>query len=627
MSVKQHSQFSLLAKRRFGFFYITQLLGAFNDNVFKNALVIMITYQLSQQAGDINTLVNLSAALFILPFFLFSGTAGQLADKFEKSSLMRKIKFAEIVIMLVAAVGFYFQHINMLLAVLFLMGTQSAIFGPVKYGILPQHLHKDELVGGNALVETGTFLAILLGIITGGSLIADHEAGRFWVSALLLLVALAGYLSSRGIPVAEAADSKLSINWNPLTETWRSFAHVKTNRTVFLSILGISWFWFLGATYLTQLPNYTQTILGGDETVVTLLLAAFSIGIGIGSLLCERLSGHKVELGLVPLGSIGLSIFGVEVYFLAQQEFIGELMGLDLFLQQTNSWSVVVNFILLGLSGGLYIVPLYALVLDRSDPERRSRTIAANNILNALFMVLSALLAVVLLKNGLNIPELFLVLVILNVLVAVYIYTLVPEFLMRFLVWLLIHSIYRVKKDGMENIPDEGPAILVCNHVSFVDALIIAGSIRRPVRFVMYYKIFNIPLLSFIFKTAKAIPIAGARENRQMLDDAFEEISTALEQGDLVCVFPEGKITADGELNTFKPGVLNMLERNPVPVIPMALSGLWGSLFSRKDKTLLARRPRKFWANIFLDISSPVVSSDVKLAELEVSVKEMKRMN
>lgn len=626
MSVKQHSQFSLLAKRRFGFFYVTQLLGAFNDNVFKNALIIMITFQLSQQGSDVNTLVNLSAGLFILPFFLFSGTAGQLADKFEKSALMRKIKLAEIFIMITAAVGFYIQQINLLLAVLFMMGTQSAIFGPVKYGILPQHLRKDELVGGNALVEAGTFLAILLGIITGGSLIADHENGRYWVSVSIIAVAVMGYLSSRGIPHAKAADDTLKVNWNPLTETWRSFSHVKKNRIVFLSVLGISWFWFLGATYLTQLPNYTQTILGGDETVVTFILAAFSVGIGAGSLLCERLSGHKVEIGLVPLGSIGLSIFGAAVYFLANQPFNGELMGLSLFFQQSYAWPVVINFLLIGMSGGLYIVPLYALVLERSDPQRRSRTIAANNILNALFMVLSALLAIVLLTNGVSIPELFLVLVTLNVLVAIYIYTLVPEFVMRFLVWLLIHSIYRVKKDGLDNIPDEGPAILICNHVSFVDALIIAGSVKRPVRFVMYYKIFNIPLLRFIFKTAKAIPIAGARENSSMLDAAYEEINDALSQGDLICVFPEGKITADGEMNSFKPGIIKILKNNAVPVIPMALSGLWGSLFSRKDKTLLSRRPRKFWAKIFLD-ASPSLPDDASLTDMKITVEDMKRMN
>lgn len=626
MSVKQHSQFSLLAKRRFGFFYVTQLLGAFNDNVFKNALIIMIAFQLSKQDGDVNTLVNLSAGLFILPFFLFSGTAGQIADKFEKSSLMRKIKLAEICIMITAAVGFYIQEINLLLAVLFMMGTQSAMFGPVKYGILPQHLHKDELVGGNALVGAGTFLAILLGIITGGSLIADHVNGRYWVSIAVVSVAFMGYLSSRGIPIAKAADSNLKINWNPLTETWRSFSHVKKNRVVFLSVLGISWFWFLGATYLTQLPNYTQTVLGGDETVVTFILAAFSVGIGAGSLLCERLSGHKVEVGLVPLGSIGLSVFGMSVYFLVQQEYSGELMGLSVFFEKTYAWPVVINFLLIGLSGGLYIVPLYALVLERSDPERRSRTIAANNILNALFMVLSALLAIVLLTNGITIPELFLILVLLNVLVAIYIYTLVPEFLMRFLVWFLIHTIYRVKKDGLENIPDEGPAILVCNHVSFVDALIIAGSLRRPVRFVMYHKIFNIPILRFIFKTAKAIPIAGAREDNVMLESAYQEINNALSQGDLVCVFPEGKITADGEMNNFKPGVLKMIEHNSVPVVPMALSGLWGSLFSRKDKNLLLRRPRKFLAKIFFDVATPLPLG-TSLADMKTVVDKMKRMN
>jgi len=618
------SQFSLLIQRRFGFYYLTQFFGAFNDNVFKNALIIMIAFQAVDQGLNVNTLVNLSAGLFILPFFLFSATAGQLADKYEKSRLMRKIKVFEVLIMLFAALGFYLQDINLLIGLLFLMGLQSTIFGPVKYGILPQHLKTEELVGGNALVEAGTFLAILIGIIVGGTLIADENNGHYLVSLVLVVTAVAGYLASRGIPLASAADVGLKINWNPITETWRNFRFTKQNRVVFLSILGISWFWFLGATYLTQLPNYTKVELGASEQVVTFMLALFSVGIGIGSLLCERLSGHKVEIGLVPLGSIGLSIFGIDLYFAGLESHAVELMGIKSFLQQAGAFRLSFDFLMIGVFGGFYIVPLYALILIRSEPTHRSRIIASNNILNALFMVLSAAMAIVVLNSGLSINDLFLIVALLNIAVAAYIYSLVPEFLVRFLVWLLTHSIYRVKKEGLDNIPDEGPAILVCNHVSFADSLLIAGAIRRPVRFVIYYKIFKIPILNFVFRSVKAIPIAGAREDITMLRKAYADISEALRNGDLICLFPEGEITKDGEIQTFKPGIKKMLKRDAVPVIPMALSGLWGSLFSRKDGPIIKRRPRKLFAKITVAFSEPIPADEADASLLESRVKQLR---
>jgi len=621
---KSSSQFSLLLQRRFGFYYMTQLFGAFNDNVFKNALIIMIAFQAVDLDLNVNTLVNLSAGLFILPFFLFSATAGQFADKYEKSSLMRKIKLLEVAIMVCAALAFYLQNINVLIGLLFLMGAQSTLFGPVKFGILPQHLKSEELVGGNALVEAGTFLAILIGIIVGGSLIADKEYGKYLVSMVLVCTAVAGYLTSRGIPLAQAADPKIRINWNPITETWRNFHFTRQNRVVFLSILGVSWFWFLGATYLTQLPNYTKIELGASEQVVTFLLALFSIGIGIGSLLCERLSGHKVEIGLVPLGSIGLSVFGIDLFFAGFETHGAEILNFESFLQQPGAWRLIFDFIMIGIFGGFYIVPLYAMILQRSEPTHRSRIIASNNILNALFMVMSAAISIVVLNSGLSISALFLILALLNIAVAVYIYSLVPEFLVRFLVWLLTHSIYRVNKLGLEHIPDEGPAILVCNHVSFADSLIIAGAIRRPVRFVMYYKIFKIPILSFIFKSVKAIPIAGAREDIAMLKKAYAEISQALRNGDLICIFPEGEITNDGEIHSFKPGVKKMLDRDPVPVIPMALSGLWGSLFSRKDGPIVKRRPRKFLAKITVALSEPIPAEEFDTALMEDKVRVLR---
>ena len=621
------SQFSLLKQRRFGPFFLTQFFGAFNDNVYKNALIILIAFQSAGQGlWESNTLINLSAGLFILPFFLFSATAGQLADKYEKSRLIRWVKAMEIAVMGLAVVGFHLGSIPLLIGLLFLMGMQSSLFGPVKYGILPQHLGDKELVGGNGLVEMGTFVAILFGTLTGGVLIGVPVNGAALVSITVVVLACLGFLSSLGIPTAAAVAPDLRINWNPLTETWRSIRFACGNRTVFLSILGISWFWLLGATYLAQLPNFTRVNLGGNEQVVTLLLTLFSVGIGAGSLLCERMSGRKVELGLVPFGSIGLSVFGIDLFLAVPEHHVsGAMLDAAAFLHAPGNIRVLVDILLLGLFGGFYIVPLYALVQQRSAPSHRSRVIAANNILNALFMVVSAVMAVLILDAGLSIPQLFLVVAAMNAAVALYIYTLVPEFLMRFMVWMLIHTVYRIRKQGLEHIPDTGSVVLVCNHVSFVDALVIAGCIRRPVRFVMDYSFYKLPVLNFIFRTAGAIPIASAREDPVMLARAYDRISRYLDEGEVVCIFPEGGLTPDGEIKPFRPGIVRIIRRNPVPVVPMALRGLWGSFFSRKGGAAMrGKLPRPLFYRIGLALGSPVPPAEVSAAGLRERVAALR---
>lgn len=607
MDSKTRNQFSLLTQRRFGPFFATQFLGAFNDNVFKNALLILIAFQVAGVgSSDSNTLINLAAGIFILPFFLFSASAGQLADKYEKSFLIRLIKLFEISIMICAAVGLYLRSVPFLIGVLFLMGTQSALFGPVKYGILPQLLGDDELIGGNGLVGMGTFMAILLGTMAGGLLVGIPDGGTIAVGMIVVTVACMGYWVSRSIPPVPTVDPGLKVNWNALTETWRIIQFTRQSRTVFLSVIGISWFWFFGATYLAQFPNFTRVVLHGNEQVVTLLLALFSVGVGVGSLFCERLSGRMVELGLVPFGSIGLTVFGIDIFFAVPDAAAGELVGAIQFLQAPGSWRVSADVILIGLFGGFYVVPLYALVQQRSKASHRSRIIAGNNVLNALFMLMSAVMAISVLAAGFSIPELFLLTAVLNGLVAIYIYTVVPEFLMRFIVWILIHTVYRIRKEGLERIPERGPAILACNHVSYVDALVIAGCVRRPIRFVMYHKIFQIPLLRFVFRTAGAIPIASRKENPELLERAFEQIADSLEKGQLVCIFPEGRITRDGALNVFRPGLERIVQRNPVPVIPIALRGLADSLFARGSGRSLRNFPWLLWAEIALIIGMPV---------------------
>jgi 1-acyl-sn-glycerol-3-phosphate acyltransferase len=575
------SQFSLLKARRFGPFFSTQFLGAFNDNLFKNALIVMLTFQATQWTTlKPELLVNLAAGLFILPFFLFSATAGQLADKHDKAMLVRLVKVFEIGIMLVAGAGFWLHSLAGLLGCLFLLGLHSTLFGPVKYAILPQHLQEDELVGGNALIEAGTFIAILLGTLFGG-LLAGTDAGALWITAACLLIAVAGYVCSRAVPAAPAPEPTLRINPNPVTETWRNIRFARDNRTVFLSILGISWFWLFGALLLAQFPAYAKNVLGGTETSVTLLLGTFTFGIGIGSLLCERLSAKQVEIGLVPFGSIGLTVFGLDLAFASPGTLPATSLSLLPLLSAPGTLHVLFDLLAIGLFGGFFIVPLYALMQLRSNPAQRARIIAANNILNALFMVAGAAAAAGLLASGISIPALFAVAAICNAAVALYIYRLVPEFLLRFIVWLLVHSVYRLEKKDIERIPEQGPGLIICNHVSFVDALVITAACRRPIRFVMDHQIFRWPVLSFVFKASRAIPIAPASENPALMAKAFDDVAAALAAGELVGIFPEGKITADGDLCAFRPGIGHILQRNPVPVVPVALSGLWGSIFSR----------------------------------------------
>jgi len=605
-------------------FFMTQALGAFNDNIFKNALAALLVFTGSQLAGlNTNQVVNLSAMVFILPFFLFSALFGQFADKYEKSVQIRWIKLFEVVIMLLAALGFWLNNIALLLGVLFLLGLQSTIFGPIKYGILPQILKKEELVGGNALIEMGTFVAILAGTIAGPQLAGIDVSWPYWVTIAGLAVALAGYWYSLRIPVAEAVCPDLKINWNIFSETVRNLKFLNENQVVLNSVLGISWFWFFGATFLVQIPSYSQNVLGGHANLMSALLALFIVGISTGSLLCEKLSGRQVEIGLVPFGAIGLTLFGLDLYFASPTTPGMDVTALQ-FLSVGANWRIVADLMLIGIFGGFYIVPLYALVQHRSAEEHRSRVIAGLNILNALFMVISAITAMLVLGPAeMTIPQLFLMTAILNAVVAVYIFTLVPEFLMRFLVWILIHTIYRVRVTGLEHIPDEGAVIVASNHVSFADPLIIGGIIRRPVNFVMYFKIYKIPVLNFIFRTGKAIPIASRKENPEILDKAYQSMHRVLASGDVLGIFPEGKITPDGTIQPFRPGVEKIISEQPVPVVPVALCHLWGSLFSRRDP-LLKRRPYKLWSVIELRIGQPIPASEVTAARLQKEVEGLR---
>ncbi|HEY6985930.1 MAG TPA: MFS transporter [Rhodanobacteraceae bacterium] len=618
-----HNQFELLRLNRFAPFFATQALGAFNDNAFRNAMIVLVGFHMGLDESAVGFYSNIAPALFILPFFLFSATAGQLAEKFEKTRIIRFVKLFEIAAMALAAVGFYTHNLGLMLTVLFLMGLHSTLFGPIKYAILPQALLPEELVGGNALVETGTSLAILIGLIAGGSAMAS--AGPPAASALVLSIAVLGYLACRAIPSAPATAPDLRFNWNPFTETVQVLGFVGKNRTVFNSVLGISWFWFFGGIFTMQLPNYTKIFLGGTESVSILVLALFSIGVGVGSLLCERMSGRKIEIGLVPFGSIGLTLFGIDLYFARPDPATLHDLSAFAFLVAPGSWRIVLDFVLVGAFAGFYIVPLFALVQSRAEKRELSRVIAGNNIVNAIAIVAAAGFGIGLSAAGCTIPQIFLITALLNAAVAIYIYTLVPEFLMRFLSWILINLFYRIEVEDAGNVPEEGPAVLVANHVSFMDPLIVNASVRRPPRFVMYYKIFNIPVLRFIFRTAKAIPIAGRKEDEALMERAFAEVDKTLAEGGLVCIFPEGGITRDGEIAPFRPGIERILATRPVPVVPIALRGLWGSVFSRRDSALgRMRLPRRFRARIEVAIGKPVPADEATAALLEDRVRALR---
>jgi 1-acyl-sn-glycerol-3-phosphate acyltransferase len=619
------SQFTLLGKRRFAPFFWTQALGAFNDNAFRNALVMLVAYQmgLSDHAASLYT--NLAPALFIIPFFLFSATAGQLAEKFEKTRIIRWVKLFEIAAMVVAAVGFYTHHLALLLVVLFMMGMHSTMFGPIKYAILPQALKSNELVGGNGLVEMGTQMAMLIGMIAGNELMRVAGVGPLWASAVTITVALIGYMVSRRIPLAPATAPDLKFNWNPLSETARVLAITRADRSVWNAVLGISWFWFFGTVLIAQLPIYARSTLGGDGSVFTLVLTLFSIGSGIGALLCEKMSGNRVEIGLVPLGAFGLTAFGVDLYF--ARHGVASVRGLDwlAFLHGAGSWRIVFDLTAIGVFAGFYVVPLFAFVQSRAPREKLSRIIAGNNIMNAVLIVLAAGFGLGLGALGLDAAQIFLAAALLNVLVAAYIFTLVPEFLMRFITWVLVNTLYRVRVDGMQNLPEEGAALLVCNHVSFMDPLLLTANLQRPARFVMYYKIFNTPVLSFVFRTAKAIPIAGYKEDPVVLQQAYDAIDEALAAGELVCIFPEGGLTRDGDIATFRNGVEKILARRPVPVVPMALRGLWGSVWSRRDSMMRrARLPRRFRARVELVVDQPLAPDQATATALEARVRDLR---
>lgn len=628
------NQFALLGQRRFLPFFVTQALGAFNDNVYRQAIIGLLGY-MAVSTDDKALYANLAPAIFILPYFLFSATAGQIAEKLEKARLVRITTAMEIAIMSVAAVGFLTQNLVVLLVALFLTGVQSTLFGPVKYAMLPAVLHSRELTGGNGLVEMGTSLAILFGMIAGGSIFeAGGANGPVIAAVAIVALAVTGNLVSRAIPPAGAGDTGVRVTWNPIPESVRTWRMTRQQPAVANAVLGVSWFWFVGTVLTAQLPAYADVHLGANGQTGSLYifaLALFSIGVGTGSLLCEKLSARTVEIGLVPVGAAGMTAFLLDLYFARSGVAPVAAGGIGAFLDAPGSTRIVIDLVGIGLFAGFFVVPLFALVQSRTPGGEMARVIAGMNIQNAVFIVAAAGLSLAAQRVlGWSIPQLFLALGIANALVALWIFALVPEFLMRFMSWVLVRTLYRQRAHGIDHVPDEGAALVVCNHVSYMDALILAATIPRPVRFVMYYKIFNIPVMRWIFRTAKAIPIAGAREDPALMQHAFDAVDEALATGGIVGIFPEGALTRDGAIAPFKGGVERILERaaargQVVPVIPMALRGMWASMWSRRDGSMRRMRlPRRLRARIEVVAEAPMPGDAVDAAMLEAKVRALR---
>jgi 1-acyl-sn-glycerol-3-phosphate acyltransferase len=597
------SQFALLKTRRFGPFFLSQLLGAFNDALLTTTLAVLLASPATGWTAPApESLGTMAAALLAFPFVMFAATAGQLADKYDRATLARLAKLIEILTMGIAALGLLMHSASLLLGALCLLGLRSTLFVPVKYAILPQHLHDDELVGGNALVETGSVVALLTGALAG-ALLAGVAA--YWMVVAGTIVATAGFAASLAIPGAPAANPGLIVRINPVSETWRNIGLARQDRKVFRAILGISAFWLYGALLLAQFAAYSRNVPGAAQSTA-LLLGALATGIAVGSLLCTMLSGKQLEIGLLSFAAMGQAFFALDLFF-ALPAAAGTPFALTARLSEPGFGRIMFDLCALGVFFGLFIVPLKVLIQLRSAAQERARVLCTASLLNALAVLAGVFMAAGLPATSVTLASLFALAAIGLASVAVYAFCQEAHLSLRFLTDLLIHSFYRLGKKGFEHIPKTGPAVLVCNHVSFVDSLVIMAAIRRPIRFVIDHRIHRTPVAAFLFRHSRTIPIATAKENPELKEAAFDEVARALKNGELIGLFPEGGITHTGEIKHFRYGVGRIVSETPVPVIPMALRGLWGSFFSRRYGPAMSKPSLlRLFARIELVVGDPV---------------------
>lgn len=614
---------SLMQSRYFRPFFWTQALGAFNDNVFKQVVLLLITFvAVPRHHWDGSMANNVAAALFLAPFMLCSAWGGLLADTWDKSRLIRALKAFEVISMVVGAIAIWCEAFILLLATLCLVGVQAALFGPVKYAILPQHVPRHHLVAANAWIEMGTFLAILLGtMLAGGLVMLPGSTGRAIIGLTLIVVALLGLWAANKVPSAlpEGA-AQARYTRGSFREAWRF-------KSMRYTIIGISLFWFLGASYLTQLPQWVSDVAGGNEGMVSVLLGAFAVGVGLGAFLYAKLSVGRLELGLVPLGALLIAVCGI---LFAYSGHDGPLVDSSL---SAHFWDgrlsrMCLELIGIGIGGGLYIMPLYLFMQLRSEVSHRARMVAVNNIVNAVFMILASVFAVIVMTVLGQSLQVFMALVALTALIIAAVCVCHdPRPCLRILIFIGIRCAYKLRVKGRANIPEEGAAVVVCNHISYMDALILGGACPRPLKFVMDTPAYESLWLNGFCRLAGAIPIntarprgAGASTRR-----ALEQIKSALAKGEVVMIFPEGRLTRNGEIGSFQRGIERIIEQSPVPVIPAALSGLWGSWGSHKDTPPFSGWPRSFHARVRLLFGTPIPAKDVTRECLYSKVSKLKQ--
>ncbi len=608
---KKSDQFPLLLQRRLGPLWICQLANSLN-NQFLRAATLWILSGKAYAVLGVPSVRTATVALFVVPAILFAAIAGQIVDRLDRARAVVIAQSVGLLASVGAIYGLATGHGSLVLACVAAAGLQSTLFAPAQGALLRQHLGDTELTPGNGLMTAGRQIAMLLSMLLLMATMDGPSASGILIPALAAS-AVVGWAAAFGIPTSPAPCPGLRISWNPVGALRVTILAALADRNVYLAILGVSWFWFTHLVFLVNLPAYATEVIGASALALTVLVMTPLMGLMLGALLCQPASGRRVELGLVPLGALGMALAGMGFYINSPEAAPTSARSLSELLGSATYLRCLFDLALFGLAAGLYVVPLYALIQQIAPRERLGRVLGGMMLYSLLFVTLALGGAQWLRSEGLSVHAVVLMAVLLQFSVSIYIFLLLPEFLLRLLMWLLVHTFYRVNASGLERVPPEGPVILVCNHVSYLDALVIGAMIRRPVRFVMHRYIFKIPIMRTVFRLAKAIPIVSGKKDPEGLRFALDQVSRELSAGRVVAVFPEGMLTRDGDIGVFRSGIERMVERNPVPVIPMALQGLWGSFYSFAEGEPMAHWPRfrPRWSRIGLHIGEPIPPGDV----------------
>jgi acyl-[acyl-carrier-protein]-phospholipid O-acyltransferase/long-chain-fatty-acid--[acyl-carrier-protein] ligase len=612
-------QANLFKDRRFLPLFITQFCGCLNDCILKSALIILVIFKIASEEADL--LILVINAIFILPFIVFAGLAGQISDKYEKSFLIKVIKFFEIFIVLLGIAGFYNSSITLLMISVTLMGIHSTFFGTLKFSLIPDQLKREELLKASGYIESATFVGVLIGNLFGG-LYNWHPQ---FIITLMIVVALTGFVASLFLIKSSNYNSKIKINWNILSECSNILKYAYSKQTIFLSILGISWFWFLGASVLSQIPSLTKNIFGADEGVSNLFLAIFSVGVGIGSLWCNKLLNNEVTTKYVFNAAVGMAICGIDLFFAAKNSAIQcqpeELKGIIAFISKMHNWRILIDFLVFSILGGIYIVPLYAVIQTFSSANYRSRIVAANNLMNAIFMIISTLLLSILLTLGCSIPFLILIISLLNFMVSGYIYTFLPEVnilptdMLRWLFKFAFDKFYKVEVEGLENFYAAGRRVVVIsNHVSYLDAALLAIYIPEKPTFAINRLVAKAWWMRPLLKIVKTHPVDT--NNPMAIKDLIKE----LKRNKKIVIFPEGRITTTGRLMKMYAGPVMIADKGRAVILPVRIEGPEYTIFSSLQNLPIKRSICKVKITILPSIN---IADDLVEVDHKIRLKKM----